>query len=94
MTDKARIKRMSQREKILAHLKSSPNGITSLEAIRLYKITRISAVIFALRKKGYNIVSMRKRNEETGTVFARYVLLKNKEYPMSIVHRFVLNLFS
>ena len=46
---------------IRKHLLEKKN-ITSMEAIELYGETRLSAIIFNLRKKGYNIVNM----NETG----------------------------
>ena len=39
---------------ILTHLKVK-GSITSLEAFELYGATRLSAIIFELRKKGYDI---------------------------------------
>lgn len=39
---------------VLTHLKVK-GSITSLEAFELYGATRLSAIIFNLRKKGYNI---------------------------------------
>ena len=46
------------KEIILDHLQQYGN-ITSLEAIELYRCTRLSQYILLLRKEGYNI-----RNEE------------------------------
>ncbi len=48
---------MSQQSKVLAHLQSR-GSINSLEAITRYGITRISAVIFELRKQGHTIESV------------------------------------
>ena len=44
-------------EKILNHLKEY-GSITSLEAIELYGATRLAAIIFTLRKRGFNIETM------------------------------------
>lgn len=41
---------------ILEHLKSG-RSITSLEAVKLYGATRLAAIIYELRKKGYVIAS-------------------------------------
>lgn len=41
-------------QKVLEHLQKN-NTITSMEAIDLYGATRLSDIIFRLRKKGYNI---------------------------------------
>ncbi len=46
--------RLSQKDRVLAHLWDY-GEITSWEAIKEYGITRISAVIFNLRKEGWNI---------------------------------------
>ena len=48
----------SKAKKIEKHL-IKHKSITSWEAIELYKATRLSAVIFNLRNKGWNIESER-----------------------------------
>lgn len=51
---------MEQRSKtndVLTHLKEK-GSITSMEAINLYGATRLSAIIFNLRKLGLNIESV------------------------------------
>lgn len=45
---------ISQEKEVLKHLQIN-RTITSMEAINLYGATRLSAIIFNLRKKGYNI---------------------------------------
>lgn len=47
---------MTQTEAVLKHLENKKT-ITSIEAIRLYGATRLSGIIFNLKKKGYDIVS-------------------------------------
>lgn len=47
-------KKISKHQKVLEHLKEH-GTITSLEAIELYGATRLSAIIFNLRKQGFNI---------------------------------------
>ena len=72
--------KISKKDKILKHLKEKGN-ITSWDAIFKYKATRLSAIIFNLRKEGYNIVSLSEshtNNEGETTHFVRYVL-KTKE---------------
>lgn len=49
-------------EAVLKHLMENKNGITSLEAIHKWAATRLSAIIFNLRERGYPIIS----TEETG----------------------------
>lgn len=48
---------MNKTQAVLEHLKNHV-GITSMEAIDLYGATRLSAIIFNLRKCGYNIVNV------------------------------------
>lgn len=50
------MKRMTQTEAILKHLKEN-TGITSMEAFEKYGATRLSAIIFSLRKK-YDIIGV------------------------------------
>ena len=50
-------KQQSQRDVVLAYLKKH-KGITSLEAFEKWHITRLSAVIFDLRKMGHDIVTV------------------------------------
>lgn len=47
-------KKTNKTEKVLEHLKNY-GCITSLEAIELYGATRLSAIIFNLRNRGYQI---------------------------------------
>lgn len=47
----------SQKAEILAYLKK--NGtITSMQAIEMFGATRLSGIIFMLRKEGYNIATL------------------------------------
>ena len=46
---------------IIRHLKTRKRGITSKEAIDKYGCTRLSAVINAIEKKGYQIEKQRER---------------------------------
>lgn len=50
-------KKFNKTEKVLEHLKKY-GCITSLEAIELYGATRLSAIIFNLRKRGYDITTI------------------------------------
>lgn len=67
---------MTQREAILKVLKSG-DTISSMEAFAEFGITRLSAIIFDLRKRGYDITSTDEKttNRFGGTVvFSRYKL--------------------
>lgn len=70
----------SQEAIVLAHMKRcSKRGITSFEAFSKYGITRLSSHIFTLRGKGYEILTIREVNEETGSSYGRYVLVGGKD---------------
>lgn len=47
-------KKVSKRDKVLAHLVSGKE-LTPLDALSLYGSYRLGAIIFTLRKDGYNI---------------------------------------
>lgn len=72
---------MTQREAVLNHLKSHKT-ITSMEAIQLYGVTRLSAVIKTLRTAGHRINTLPattvNRYGHT-TNYGVYVLLKDAE---------------
>ena len=51
---------MNKTQAVLNHLQTQ-KGITSLEAYNLYGATRLSAIIFVLKERGYNIIG---RDEE------------------------------
>lgn len=61
---------------ILKHLKVK-GSITSMEAFQLYGATRLSAIIFVLRKRGYDITTQDEVcNDRYGHQcnYARYIL--------------------
>jgi len=61
---------MTQNEKILDHLKKH-GKITQAEAIDKYRIYRLSARVYDLRKKGHNILTVLKSKKENG-VYINY----------------------
>ncbi len=68
--------RNTQKDKILRHLKDFGN-ITSWESFVNYGITRLSAIIFNLKKEGYSfdeewVTKNNKYNEKTE--FKKYIL--------------------
>ena len=67
-----------QNEWVLRYLKTHKGGLTSWEAIRRHRITRLGARIFDLKERGYNIVSLREQNQNNNSTHARYVLIGNK----------------
>ena len=75
------MKDLTQTDMILMHLKER-NGITIWEAIKEYGCTRLSAKIYLLRKRGYNIENeiVYSKNRYGKTVhYVRYVLKENEE---------------
>lgn len=71
---------MTKAEAIRQHLIIN-GSITSWEAIQMYGATRLSAIIFNLRKKGYDIQSYRLEGlDRNGNDchFVRYVLKENE----------------
>lgn len=67
---------MKQQEQILKHLKTHRRGITSMDAIERYGCTRLSSVIFQLKRKGYKITSVRENvpTRYGSASISRYVL--------------------
>lgn len=73
---------MTQKEIILNHLIENPNGITSLEAFRDYGISRLSDVVFKLKRDRHHIVTkiVKVPNRRGEPCFvARYVLEVHNE---------------
>ena len=70
------MKKQTKTHQVLFHLKTY-GSITSWEAINAYGATRLSAIIFSLRKRGYDIstlgITEKDRNGNSVT-FAKYIL--------------------
>ena len=72
-------KKMTQTQAILNYMQTH-KGITSMQAFEKFGATRLSAIVFVLRKRGFNIITV----EKTGTNrfgepvrFAEYRLIKD-----------------
>lgn len=66
---------------VLDYMKNNPNGITSIDAIYYFGATRLSAIIFNLRKK-YTITSHIERSiDRYGNIvrYSRYKLAKTND---------------
>ena len=66
---------MSKKAKVLKYIQTHKKGITSMQAINMFKATRLSAIIFELRKR-YIITSISEQGiSEDGYPYnyARYV---------------------
>lgn len=74
-------KELSQTKDVLDYLKIF-GSITSIQAIKLFSATRLSAIIYNLRAKGYNIetvmVEATNRYGHTSR-YAEYYLMENKD---------------
>jgi hypothetical protein len=67
--------RITKTSEVLRHLKEH-GSITSMEAFELYGATRLSAIVFQLRRKGHPIVSKDERGRDRYghmVTFSRYV---------------------
>lgn len=50
---------MTQRSRILQYMKEAPDhSISSMEAFNYFGATRLAAVVFDLKEKGYNIITL------------------------------------
>lgn len=71
-----------QKKRILEHLQQH-GTITSMEAFEKYGVTRLAAVVFDLKKLGYDIITMNveayNRYGEP-THFARYYMAKGDNH--------------
>lgn len=66
---------MTKTKAVLEHLKEH-GSITSMEAFEMYGATRLSAIVFQLRKHGHAIVSKDERTKDRYghmVTFTRYV---------------------
>ncbi len=66
---------------VLRHLQEN-GSITSVEAIELFGATRLSAIIFNLRRKGHDIETVMKRGTDRyghDMSYAKYVLHEDSE---------------
>lgn len=70
----------TQDEIILEYLQNNKKGITQLECTRTFGFTRLSAIIYRLRKLEYSIKSVREKgiSKTTGrkVSYDRYILEK------------------
>ena len=62
---------MTKKEKVLNHLQNN-KSITSLEAFNLFNATRLSSIIYDLRKEGYKIETLKIPFTEQGSGATSY----------------------
>ena len=73
-------KKKTQTGEILRYLQTH-KGITSMQAFEKFGATRLSAIIFVLKKRGFNIVTYMidgKNRYGEPTRYAEYRLIKDK----------------
>lgn len=71
-------KTKSQLSEVLKYLMTHKRGITSVQAFNLFGVTRLSDIVFRLRKAGYNIITEQittKNRYGHATTYARYILV-------------------
>ena len=68
----------TQKEKVLAYLQKNHKGITSMKAFWLYRITRLSSVIYDLRGEGHSILCIKENNLFTDGWHGRYILVRHE----------------
>lgn len=71
--------RETQGQKVLNYMKKHRDGITSMKAFWRFGITRLSARIFELRNKGYNICTKKEPNRFTDGYHGRYIYLGTEQ---------------
>jgi hypothetical protein len=73
------IKKIKKHDLVREHL-IKKKSLTSWDAITLYKATRLSAIIFSLRRNGWNIATNSiVSNDQNGNscTYAKYVLISH-----------------
>lgn len=76
---------MTQRSRVLSYMKNSPDhSITSMEAISNFGATRLASIVYDLRGKGYNIISI---PEESFNRFGEEVRYVRYRLDMSSVNQ-------
>lgn len=67
---------LSNQEELVIQFMYQNGSITSLQAFRYLSVTRLSAVIFNLKEKGFYIDKVFETNKKTKTHYARYYLVE------------------
>lgn len=69
---------MNSQEKIILNDLKNKKSVTQLEVTEKYQILRLSAIIYNLRKKGYNIMTQNKKSARKHGKYAKYVLIEGE----------------
>lgn len=76
------MEKKTQTNEILKYMREHKKGITSIQAFEKFGATRLSAIIFSLRKQGYKIECIKEKGKTrygAKVNFARYVLKEDKQ---------------
>ena len=82
MDNEVKVKRVTKVARVLDYLKTHPDGMTSMDAIILFGATRLSDIVFKLKKAGYLILTeMEDGIDRYGNAsrYARYKLIADKK---------------
>lgn len=75
-SDSIRTRKPSQEDIVLHHMKEY-GSITSVQAFEKYSITRLAAVIFNLRREGWDIAMVREISR-SGKRYGRYYIRQRR----------------
>lgn len=68
----------TQEEQVLEYMRKH-GSMTSMDAFRTYQITRLAAVVFNMKRDGYDIETVYETSQY-GTRYGRYVLHEEEDY--------------
>lgn len=70
------MERTTQYDRVLQHLQTHPKGLSQMQAVKLYGLYRLSAVIYNLRNDGYEISTTYKSSKNRFGDPVTYVVYK------------------
>lgn len=70
------MERTTQYDRVLQHLQTHPKGLSQMQAVKLYGLYRLSAVIYNLRNDGYNISTTYKTSKNRYGNIVTYAIYK------------------
>lgn len=73
------MERTTQYDRVLQHLQTHPKGLSKMQAVKLYGLYRLLAVIYNLRNDGYNISTTYKTSKNRYGDPVTYAIYKLEE---------------
>lgn len=70
---------MTKKQQVLEYLQNHKGGITSMQAINMFKATRLSAIVYELKQENWDIRTIMERNTDCDGSHARYILMGKLE---------------